>query len=258
MQSVQAFQQMSSALSWPANNMPAIAQWRASVERVNSLVNALNELELEIARPDPQRISVEKPEQNILVFDNLCISKLSGEVLVSDINEKIHQGAHLLIKGDMASGSKLFKAIAGLWPWGSGRIELPDGEPMFFMSPRPYLPDGTLRAAICYPCLPEGCSLASLDELFKVAGVGDLLEQLEQVDEWDKVLTREQQQRLGFVRLLLYAPKWVLIEEAFDSLSPEAEEVMLRLICQQLPDATLIILSNQPVAEAFRSRRIIL
>ena len=258
MQSVQAFQQMSSALSWPANNMPAIAQWRASVERVNSLVNALNELELEIARPDPQRISVEKPEQNILVFDNLCISKLSGEVLVSDINEKIHQGAHLLIKGDMASGSKLFKAIAGLWPWGSGRIELPDGEPMFFMSHRPYLPDGTLRAAICYPCLPEGCSLASLDELFKVAGVGDLLEQLEQVDEWDKVLTREQQQRLGFVRLLLYAPKWVLIEEAFDSLSPEAEEVMLRLICQQLPDATLIILSNQPVAEAFRSRRIIL
>ena len=148
MQSVQAFQQMSSALSWPANNMPAIAQWRASVERVNSLVNALNELELEIARPNPQRISVEKPEQNILVFDNLCISKLSGEVLVSDINEKIHQGAHLLIKGDMASGSKLFKAIAGLWPWGSGRIELPDGEPMFFMSPRPYLPDGTLRAAM--------------------------------------------------------------------------------------------------------------
>ncbi len=254
MQSVQAFQQMSSALSWPANNMAAIAQWRASVERVISLVNALNELELEINRPDPQRILIEKPEQNALVFNNLSIAKLSGEVLVSGINERIRQGEHLLIKGDTASGSKLFKAIAGLWPWGSGSIELPDGEPMFFMSPRPYLPDGTLRAAICYPCLPEGCSLASLDDLFNLAGVGDLLGQLEQVDAWDKVLTREQQQRLGLVRLLLYAPKWVLIEEAFDSLSPDGEESMLRLICQQLPDATLIILSNQPTAEIFHSR----
>ena len=206
------------------------------------IINALNELELEINRPDPQRILIEKPEQNALVFNNLSIAKLSGEVLVSGINERIRQGEHLLIKGDTASGSKLFKAIAGLWPWGSGSIELPDGEPMFFMSPRPYLPDGTLRAAICYPCLPEGCSLASLDDLFNLAGVGDLLGQLEQVDAWDKVLTREQQQRLGLVRLLLYAPKWVLIEEAFDSLSPDGGESMLRLICQQLPDATLIIL----------------
>jgi putative ATP-binding cassette transporter len=258
MQSVQAFQQMSTALSWPANNMAGIAQWRASVERVNSLVSALDELESEISRPDPQRILIEKPEQNLLVFNNLSIAKLNGEVLVSGINEVIRQGEHLLIKGDTASGSKLFKAIAGLWPWGSGIIELPDGEPMFFMSPRPYLPDGTLRSAICYPCLPEGCSLASLDDLFNLAGVGYLLGQLEQVDAWDKVLTREEQQRLGLVRLLLYSPKWVLIEEAFDSLSPNDEEGMLRLICQQLPDATLITISNQPTAEAFHSRHLTL
>jgi len=249
---------MSTALSWPANNMAGIAQWRASVERVNSLVSALDELESEISRPDPQRILIEKPEQNLLVFNNLSIAKLNGEVLVSGINEVIRQGEHLLIKGDTASGSKLFKAIAGLWPWGSGIIELPDGEPMFFMSPRPYLPDGTLRSAICYPCLPEGCSLASLDDLFNLAGVGYLLGQLEQVDAWDKVLTREEQQRLGLVRLLLYSPKWVLIEEAFDSLSPNDEEGMLRLICQQLPDATLITISNQPTAEAFHSRHLTL
>ena len=258
MQSVQAFQQVSTALSWPANNMAAIAQWRASVERVLSLVKALDDLETEIARPDPQRILIEKPEQNVLVFDDLCLSKLNGEVVLSHLNERIAQGEHILIKGDTGNGSKLFKAIAGLWPWGSGRIELPDGDPMFFMAPRPFLPDGTLRAAICYPCLPEGCRAVLLDSFFKLAGLEALLAQLDQVDEWDKVLTREQQQRLGMVRLLLYAPKWILIEEAFDSLDPESEALMLRTICQQLPDATLITLSNQPTAEAFHTRHIVL
>ncbi len=257
MQSVQVFQQMSSALSWPVNNMAAIAQWRASVERVVSLVKALEDLEAEIERPDPERILVEKPEQNVLVFDNLCLSKLNGEPIVCGINERIGQGEHLLIKGNTAAASKLFKAIAGLWPWGSGRIELPDGEPLFFMPPLPYLPTGTLRDAICYPCLPSVCSITPLDELLKLAGLEEFIEQLTQVDAWGDVLTREQQQRLGLVRLLLYAPKWVLLEEAFDSLTPDGEVAILRLICRQLPDVTLLTISNQPSAEACHSRYII-
>ena len=258
MQSVQAFQQVSTALSWPANNMAAIAQWRASVERVLSLVKAMDDLEAEITKHDPRRILLEKPEQNVLVFDKLTLSKLNGEEVLSSFSESVSQGERVLIKGDAAKGSKLFKAIAGLWPWGTGRIELPDGDPMFFMSPRPFLPDGTLRTAICYPCLPEYCRIASLEDFFKLVGLEELIAQLDQVDEWDVALTRAQQQRLGVVRLLLYAPKWILIEEAFDSLDPESEAAMLRLICQQLPDATLLTLSNQPTAEAFHTRRIIL
>ena len=125
MQSVQAFQQVSTALSWPANNMAAIAQWRASVERVLSLVKAMDALEAEITKPDPRRILLEKPEQNILVFDKLTLSKLNGEEVLSSFSESVSQGERVLIKGDASKGSKLFKAIAGLWPWGTGRIELP-------------------------------------------------------------------------------------------------------------------------------------
>jgi vitamin B12/bleomycin/antimicrobial peptide transport system ATP-binding/permease protein len=229
MQSVQAFQQMSAALSWPVNNMAGIAQWRASVERVLGLVKALEDLELEIARPDPQRILIEKPTQSSLCFHDLCISKLNGEVILCGVNAEIKQGERVLISGDVSTGAKLFKAIAGLWPWGRGRIELPDEEPMFFMPTRPYLPDGTLHAAICYPSSPESFSSASIEEALKLAGLQDLLGQLEQTDSWEKALTREQQQRLGLVRLLLYRPKWILLQEAFDSLDPDGEELMLRL-----------------------------
>ena len=258
MQSVQAFQQMSAALSWPVNNMAGIAQWRASVERVLSLVKALEDLEQEIARPDPQRILIEKPLQSTLHFHDLCISKLNGEVIICGLNDEIRLGERVLISGDAATGAKLFKAIAGLWPWGRGRIELPDEEPMFFMPPRPYLPDGTLHAAICYPSSPETFSLAMIEAFLKLAGLEKCAGQLEQTESWEKVLTREQQQRLGLVRLLLYRPKWILLQEAFDSLDPDGEESMLRLICQELPESAMLTITNQPTAEAFHHRRIVL
>ncbi|MFZ2168382.1 MAG: SbmA/BacA-like family transporter [Methylococcaceae bacterium] len=258
MQSVQAFQQMSAALSWPVNNMAGIAQWRASVERVLGLVKALEDLEQEITRPDPHRILIEKPMQSTLHFHDLCISKLDGEVIVSGLNAEISLGERVLITGDASTGAKLFKAIAGLWPWGCGRIELPDEEPMFFMPPRPYLPDGTLRAAICYPSSPETFSQAMIEEFLKLAGLEELLEQLEQNDGWEKSLTREQQQRLGLVRLLLYRPKWILVQESFDSLDPDGEELMLRLICQELPESAMLTITNQPTAEAFHQRKIAL
>ena len=129
---------------------------------------------------------------------------------------------------------------------------------MFFMQPRPYLPDGTLYEAICYPSTPETFSRDKIEELFKLAGLEDLLEQLDQTDTWERVLSREQQQRLGLVRLLLYRPKWILQQEAFDSLTPEGESEMLRLICQELPDAAMLTIMNQPTAEAFHHRRIAL
>jgi putative ATP-binding cassette transporter len=150
----------------------------------------------------------------------------------------------------------LFKAIAGLWPWGSGKIELPDDDPMFFMPPRPYLPDGTLRAAICYPTNGEEFDQSALESAMERVGLKDLLSQLEQVDHWDKALPREQQQRLGVVRLLLKRPKWILVQEAFDSLDPEGEVEMFRLICQELPDAAMLTITNQPTADLFHQRRI--
>ncbi len=258
MQSALAFQQMASALSWPVDNMAGIAQWRASAERVLSLVQALDDLELEIATPSPHRISLEKSDQPVLAFHDLCIARHDGMVCAKDINDEIRPGERVLITGNTFSGFKLFKAIAGLWPWGHGRIELPDEEPMFFMPPLPYLPDGTLLAAICYPSSPETFSRDAIEEALKLAGLAEFIEQLEHTDNWEKVLSREEEQRLGFVRLLLYRPKWILLQEAFDSLDPAGEEMMLRMICKQLPDAAILTVTNQPTADAFHTRRITL
>jgi len=97
-----------------------------------------------------------------------------------------------------------------------------------------------------------------IEEFLKLAGLEELAGQLEQTDSWEKALSREQQQRLGLVRLLLYRPKWILLQEAFDSLDPDGEELMLRLICQELPEAAMLTITNQPTAEAYHDRQIIL
>ena len=97
-----------------------------------------------------------------------------------------------------------------------------------------------------------------IEEFLTLAGLEDFVGQLEQTDSWEKALTREQQQRLGLVRLLLYRPKWILLQEAFDSLDPDGEELMFRLICQELPESAMLTITNQPTAEAFHQRRIVL
>ncbi len=256
MQSAQAFQHMAAALSWPVDNMAAVAQWRASAERVLGLTNALEKLEQEIDRPDPNRILLEKNAGASLKFENLQLTNVKGEALGEPLNAVIHLGDRVLIKGDSALAAKLFKAIAGLWPWGSGRIELPDDEPMFFMPPRPYLPDGSLREAISYPTCTEPFSTEQLVGLMQLVDLEDLIPLLDSQDTWEKSLSREQQQRLGVVRLLLHKPKWVMLQEALDSLSPENEVHMLRVIYNALPDVTLVSITNQPSAEAFHDRRL--
>jgi putative ATP-binding cassette transporter len=120
------------------------------------------------------------------------------------------------------------------------------------------LPDGTLHATICYPSPCETYSLDSIQEALRLTGLTQLLDQLEQSDNWETTLTAEQQQRLGLVRLLLHKPKWVLLQEAFDSLNAEEEVAMFRLICQQLPDASLLTISHQPQVAAFHDKTIAL
>ncbi len=254
MQSVQAFQQLTSALSWPVNNMAGIAGWRASVERVLGLVKSLDELENDISCLNSHQICVNKHDKSILKFENVSIDNLEKETVSLTINTEIKAGEHVLIAGQFSTGAKLFQAIAGLWPWGNGKILIPENERLFFMSPRPYLPTGTLKDAICYPKALSAFKLSELEKWLKRIGLNDLIQHLDQVNSWEKVLSREEQQRLGLVRVLLYRPKWLFVQEALDSLTPEGEAQMLELVAKELKGLTIISITNQPASQAFHQR----
>ena len=255
MQSAQAFQHLSSALSWPVNNAGGIAEWRASVERILGLLHTLDHLDDELAKSN-HWVQLKNAEHPMLAFRDLTIAKYEGRVLAQGINTEIHPGEHILITGDTFTGAKLFRAIAGIRPWGSGTIELPSQGRLFFMPPRPYLPTGTLRDAICYPSSCRIFTRDQVEQTLRAAGLESLIDQLDQRDHWTNTLTLGEQQRLGMVRLLLNRPQWIFLQEAFDALDPEEEQRMLQLICEQLPESAILAISRQPDGESFYTRRL--
>ena len=257
MQSAQAFQQLAMALSWPVDIMAKIAEWRASVERVLSLVSALDKLEEEIEKRDPHHVRHTKTDLPFLWLHDLAIMRLDGMVCIEKLDIKIKAGERILVAGNAFTGSKLFKAIIGFWPWGHGEIELPPEE-IVFVPPRPYLPMGTLRAAICYPLGIEEVDQHELEGKLEFVGLDELIKNLDIEDDWYLALSREQQQRLGAVRLLLQKPKWILLQQAFDSLDADDEIAILRLICRELPEAAILTITHESRAAGFYERKIML
>ncbi len=253
MQSAQAFQQMVGALSWPVNNVGGIAEWRASVERVLSLLQGCDDVDREVAKAD-QWIQVKTGDRPVLALRDLSIAKYEGDTLVSGIDMEINLGDHVLITGNLYNGAKLFRAIAGIRPWGRGAIELPSRGRLFFMPPRPHLPTGTLLEAISYPALRRQFTREDIIDAMRLVGLDHLVNQLDREENWLENLARDEQQRLGMVRLLINQPQWIFLQEAFDSLKPEDEERMLNLLCGKLPQASIVAISHVERAPSFFTR----
>lgn len=254
MQSVQAFQHMVSALSWPVDNMAQIAKWRTSVERVLALVNALDHLEQGFNTQNANQVTVNKTGQSSIKLAHVCIANADGENLSLTINDEIKAGERVMITDKTGAGGLFFKAVAELWPWGSGEIQLPLQDVLFFMPPSPYLPAKSLYESICYPLTKESCKQSLVESALIRVGQQELVKQLSKVAPWPQILSNEQQQCLGVARVLLHRPQWLFIQEALDSLSPEKEVKMLELIAQELPQTGILTITSQPGAEALHQR----
>ncbi|MBW7849874.1 MAG: ABC transporter ATP-binding protein/permease [Rhodospirillales bacterium] len=258
MQTAQAFQQMTAALSWPIDNLAAGATWRASVERVLGLHDALAELATRPAQTSRESISVERQAAPILAFRALTIADPDGSVIVDGLDAEIARGERVLVTGDPAATHRLFKVVAGLWSWGHGRVDLPRDAAIFFLPQRPYLPVGTLRTALAYPSPASAFAPTAAEAALRRVGLGYLTGRLSDVQTWERILAPGEQQRLGFARLLLHRPDWILIEDATDDLEPAGEEEMMRLLDQELPDATVITIGHHPILETFHRRKLAL
>lgn len=256
MQCVQAFQQMVAALSWPIDNLAKVADWRASVDRVLGLEQALATLDRSAARhAGIVRQAGDGPE---LRFDGLSLAEPDGTVVLSGYSGVIVRGERVLIAGDAASAGKLSKAIAGLWPWGAGRIVLP-GEGRLAMLPhRPYLPEGPLAAALCYPDSEGACSAAAMESALERVGLGYLVPRLHETDTWTRVLATAERQRLGVARLLLHGGDWILIQQAIDALDGAGTAAMMQTIVAAFPGATLLTVGFHGGLEAFHDRLLLL
>ena len=254
MQLAAAFTAVLAALNWFADNFIRLAEWSASANRVDELYNALDEMDDDNART--ASIVIENTSTGHVQLSNLSISHRDGRVVIDDADITVLPGERVLLGGESGSGkSTLIRAIAGLWPWGEGRIILPASAKLAFVPQRPYIPLGTLRAALAYPVVGSMLSDARALAVLKDVGLFYLAPKLDIAEErWDQTLSGGERQRVAFARLLLERPTVIIMDEATAALDIDSEYRLLTLLFEQLPGATIFSVGHRPELQELHSR----
>jgi vitamin B12/bleomycin/antimicrobial peptide transport system ATP-binding/permease protein len=257
MQAASAFTIVQAAFNWLVDNYPKMADWTASARRVAALMVALDDLEHAETEAGFDRIGIEKKGQEAaLRLKNLSVRLNDGTAVVGDTDVTIMPGERVLVAGESGSGkSTLVRAIAGLWPWGGGTVEIKEGAKMFLLPQRPYIPIGTLRRAATYPDAADSKSVEDVADAFKRVGLEHLVDKLDEDSPWDQTLSGGEKQRVAFVRILLHKPDIVVLDEATSALDPKSQVKLMELLLDQ-PKLTLLSIGHRPELESFHTRKI--
>lgn len=252
---VGAFNQVQQALRWFVDNFPRIADWRATLLRVVEFRDVLPSLAA-IGEEAGHIEFVTHPAGRIALND-LSVALVEGRAVLDEPRIELSPGDHLLIVGAPGSGkSTLFRALAGLWPWGTGVVQLPPRSALMFVPQRPYLPLGTLRTAIVYPARSASFDDAALQRVLARVGLDHLAAALDTERRWDNELTLDEQQRLAFARILLHAPQGVVLDDAMASLDEEHRRLMLSIFERELAGTTVVSIGRGPAHDGFYNRTV--
>jgi putative ATP-binding cassette transporter len=227
MQISSAFNQVQESLSFIVTAYTEIAEYQSVVQRLSGFRGRLDEIAAE--RRAPQPIQIKRGGSGVEV-DTLDLNLPDGRVLRPNISLAASPEESLLITGASGLGkSTLLRAIAGLWPFGRGRVRIADGRSLF-LPQRPYLPLGTLADALVYPRAAGEASRDGLIEALRAVGLPELVDSLDEEANWAQRLSIGEQQRLAFARVLLARPEIVFLDEATSALDEAAESSLYRLL----------------------------
>ncbi|MBQ9352687.1 MULTISPECIES: ABC transporter ATP-binding protein/permease [unclassified Phyllobacterium] len=244
---VGAFNQVQASLKWFVDNFSAIADWRATLLRVTSFRQAVQSMDT--LNSVEQRIKFSQSEGNQLVFDTLKITAPLATVRLKEKKAVVNAGERVLITSEPGiDRTLLFRAIAGLWPWGAGNIALPKDTAILYMPRSPYFPPGSLREVMSYPlgkdAFPDSELISALHEL----GLDRLKTMLDFRSRWDRELSDDEQQSLAFARLMLHKPDWVVIDEALDAMEAGAHDRVMAVLRDKLAKSTVVHIGREDMS----------
>ena len=238
MQTLQVFGKLHSNLSFFRNTYDSFAEYKATLDRLTGF-----HYSVEAAQKQIKTDITDHPTD--VIFQHLSVKSPMGKILIKDLNLTLTQGNSLLIQGQSGVGkTTLLRTIAGLWSYAEGKIFCPQHNALF-LSQRPYLPQGNLLTALYYPDTTENVDLAKITRVLEQVQLAHLQDRLEQEQDWSRILSLGEQQRLAFARLLLHKPKVAFLDEASASLDEGMEYAMYRLIREELPNTTIISVGHR-------------
>ncbi|WP_051534789.1 ABC transporter ATP-binding protein/permease [Deefgea rivuli] len=238
MQINSAFGQVYGALDFIIGSFSTLANWKAVIDRLTTFEASLDAAQA-LPRLTPQNIS------HGLSLDNLSVSKPNGEVLLDKLNLQLQAGDTLLVRGASGAGkSTLLRALAGIWPYASGALGLQANTQVLYLSQKPYMPLGTLRAALYYP-QPAQHDDAKITELLAMAGLSHLLPRLDETDAWSHVLSLGEQQRIALLRVLLLKPDFLFMDESTSALDVAGEARLYAAVVECMKDGVLVSVGHR-------------
>ena len=244
MQTLSAFGRVQDALSYFVTSYDSLAQLAAVIRRLGTFSMHIEEA-----------IAVEngvmrKEGEGELVLKELTVALPDGRELVQDMEAAFPAGTRVLVMGSSGCGkSTLLRTLAGIWPYGRGEVSLPASSRVLFLPQRPYLPLGSLKEALSYPSGVHADN-ETLKKVLEQVALSSLEDKLEQVDDWSRILSLGEQQRLAFARVLLKKPDWVFLDEATSALDEDREQEMYELLRAELPDLGIMSVGHRSTLTA--------
>ena len=251
MQTLQVFGKLHSNLSFFRNTYDSFAGYKATLDRLTGFSYAI-----EMVNHESQAQIHNHPTD--VIFKNLSVKNPLGHTLVENLNITLPQGSSLLIQGKSGAGkTTLLRTIAGLWSYAEGEVICPTNSQLF-LSQKPYVPQGNLMSALTYPNKPDNISHTKAVEILNKVQLGHLAEQLEKEQDWTRILSLGEQQRLAFARLILHKPAVAFLDEATASMDEGLEFAMYQLLKQELPKTTLISVGHRSTLKALHQQQLAL
>jgi len=254
-----AYSQVSGALTWFVNAYQEIARWRANIERLSTFAEVMDATAGEIERAG---IEVVRLKTDALRLVDLRLEGPDGRVMLEGASARVAAGEHVAVTGPTGTGkTMLIRAIAGIWPFGAGRIEVPAQARVLFVPQWPYLPFASLRAVVSFPepekDLPEDEKARRderIGEVLRLLGLDHLATRLDDVDQWEQKLSPHEQQRISVARVFLYEPDWVFLDKVTSSLDEAMERRVYDLLAERLPKCTVVSVAHGPAVVQYHAR----
>lgn len=254
MQVASAFGRVQDSLSYFVDMYSSIAQWQAVVMRLTYFGRHMHEVSQQAEQFHVERFATSEA----VSVEQMQVNLPDDTVLLQDINFTLQPGRNVLIKGVSGSGkSTLLRALAGIWPFVTGKINLPKTEELMFIPQKPYIPLGSLREALLYPG-KKPLSDEELLYLLDLCQIGYLRDKLDLVADWSHVLSVGEQQRLAFVRAHIQEPKWLFLDEATSALDEDTEAAMYALLAERLQQTTLVSIGHRSTLNKYHELMLVI